>query len=803
MEFIKEGIKMKIDISIGKSRKDKKWQFTQMEMEDFVKLISTTTKTSETMEEYRNLPKNKQDEIKDVGGFVLGKLKDNRRKKDCVISRSGLTLDMDYATENIINELEGKISFNCYIYSTHKHQKEKPRLRLIIPLKRNVTPEEYGAVSKMIGKEIGIDLFDDTTYEASRLMYWPSTSCDGEFIYKEINGELLNPDDVLKKYEDWTDYRQWPVSSRQKISVKYDDKKQADPLEKDGLIGAFCRTYTMEDVIETFLSHVYEKSQVGGRYDYIPASSSAGVVIYENKFAYSHHATDPACDKLVNAFDIVRIHKFGHLDKCEQDKLEQGSLPSCKAMEEFAVNDEKVRLQLSKERAKLAALEFDVVEDKSQDENINVKNWQELLDLDKHGKVKSTLSNIVNILRYDPNLENIVYNELKHNIDVIGKLPWKQVMSGWGDADYACAKIYFEKVYGLWSPSKFRDGLLGVVSSERSYHPIKDYFNKLEWDGKKRIDTLLIDYLGAKDSEFIRAVTRKTLCAAVARIYKPGIKFDNILVLNGPQGIGKSTLFSILGKEWYSDSLSITDMKDKTAAEKLQGYWILELGELAGMKKIEVETIKSFITRTDDKFRQAYGIAVENHPRSNIIVGTTNAESGFLRDITGNRRFWPVHVSGNSMYKPWDLKEVDQIWAEAIVAYNEGEELFLKGEVADMAHNAQKDALEYDDREGIILDYLEKLLPKNWDDMDLYERRSFLSGNDLSSKKGTIKRDKVCIMEIWCECFYKERQDIKRLDSYEIESILNRIGGWKRMSTNKSGKMRYNLYGPQRTFINS
>ena len=126
--------------------------------------------------------------------------------------------------------------------------------------------------------------------------------------------------------------------------------------------------------------------------------------------------------------------------------------------------------------------------------------------------------------------------------------------------------------------------------SEKPYNPIKEYFKKLTWDGKKRIDTLLVDYLGAKDSEFVRAVTRKTLCAAVARVYEPGIKFDNILVLNGPQGIGKSTIFSILGKEWYSDSLCITDMKDKTGAEKLQGYWILELGELAGMKKVEVET---------------------------------------------------------------------------------------------------------------------------------------------------------------------------------------------------------------------
>ena len=789
---------MKLDICTGKSRKDKIWNYEEINLSTFIKRISTTIRTVETMKEYKNLPKSVKDDIKDVGGFVLGKLKGNKRRKDCVISRSALTLDMDYATADIIDEIEMLFSFYCLIYSTHNHTKEKPRLRLIIPLSRNISPDEYCAISRMISKEIGIDLFDDTTYEPSRLMYWPSTSCDGEFIFREIDGETLNPDDVLAKYGNWSNSDSWPVSSRQQIIIKNNINKQADPLEKSGVVGGFCRTYSISEAIDNFLSDIYEKSEMEGRYDYIPASSSAGVVIYDDKFAFSHHSTDIACGKLLNAFDLVRIHKFSYLDENVADNKEWVNLSSYKAMEELAINDEKVRLQLSKERKELAAMEFDIVED--EEEN---KNWQALLELDKHGKVKSTLANITNIVRYDPNLKNIVYNELKFSIDVIGKLPWKQAKLGWSDADYACAKIYFEKVYGIWSPSKFKDGLLGLVWSERTYHPIKEYFSKLTWDGKKRIDTLLIDYLGAKDSEFVRAVTRKTLCAAVARIYKPGIKFDNILVLNGPQGIGKSTLFSILGKEWYSDSLSITDMKDKTAAEKLQGYWILELGELAGMKKVEVETIKSFVTRTDDKFRQAYGITVENHPRSNIIVGTTNAESGFLRDITGNRRFWPVNVSGVSMYKPWELKEVDQIWAEAINAYKEGEELFLKGEVVAMAYNAQKQAMECDAREGIILEYLEKLLPENWDEMDLYERRSFLSNNDISPKKGTVKRDKVCIMEIWCECYYKERQDLKRIDSYEIESILNRIGGWEKLSSNKTGKVRYVLYGPQKTFIKS
>ena len=786
-----------MDICIGNSRKDKFWKNEEISLEKFIKRISITIRTSETMEEYNHLPKSKQDDIKDVGGFILGKLKDNKRRKENVLSRSALTLDMDYGSENIVGELKNSLTYRTLIYSTHKHKKSKPRLRLIIPLDRNVSPDEYSAISRMVASEINMDLFDDSTYEASRLMYWPSTSCDGEFIFEDIKKDILKADDVLKKYENWKDTKSWPTSSRQKIVFKNNLNKQADPLTKEGLIGGFCRTYSISDVIEKFLGHVYEESEFRGRYDYIPASSSAGVVVYDDKFAYSHHATDPASGKLLNAFDLVRTHNFSHLDKIEDlEKKPSNKLPSFKAMENFVLQDEKVKQLLSKERQDLAKMEFEVV----QEEEVNT-SWQNLLELDKKGNVKSTMSNMAIIIRNDVNFKNIVYNQFKCSIDVVGKLPWKQIKSGWSDADMACAKLYFERVYKIWSPLKFKDALLAVTSSERVYHPIKEYFKTLKWDKVSRLDTLLVDYLGAKDNIFVREVTRKTFCAAVTRIFEPGKKFDSILVLCGPQGIGKSTLFSKLGKEWYSDSLSLCDMKDKTAAEKLQGYWLLELGELAGIKKVDVEVIKSFISRTDDKFRKAYGVNVESNPRSNIIVGTTNSEGGFLRDITGNRRFWPVMVSGNSNLKPWDLKDVDQIWAEALYRYEQGEELYLKGDVSKMAKIAQQEAMESDDREGIILDYLETLLPTNWNEMTLYERRAYLNNKELIASKGIVRKSEICIMEIWCECFFRERQDLKRTDSYEIEGILNRIGGWERMTSNKSGKIRFEIYGPQRAFI--
>lgn len=323
---------MKLYISTGNSRMEKKWNGQEMEFSVFLERLSHTVRTSETMEQYRKMSKAKQDSIKDVDGFVLGKLKGGRRKKANVLFRSGLTLDMDYATEDIAEQIEMFFDFRCLIYSTHKHTPEKPRLRLIIPLSRTVSPDEYAAVARKVAEDIGMELFDDTTYEPSRLMYWPSTSADGEFFFRDIPGTFLNPDSVLERYADWRDSSSWPVSSRQKAVVSREMKKQADPLSKEGIVGAFCRTYSIEEAIRIFLPDVYQESMMPERFDYIPADSQAGVVIYEGKFAYSHHATDPACGKLLNAFDIVRIHKFGEQDDKAEEGTDSGKLPSFKAM---------------------------------------------------------------------------------------------------------------------------------------------------------------------------------------------------------------------------------------------------------------------------------------------------------------------------------------------------------------------------------------------------------------------------------------------------------------------------------------
>lgn len=768
-------------IAYGNSRMEKRWKNNEISWDDFCRRVSTTQTTTETVEEYRKMTKPQQDAVKDVGGFVGGHLRGGRRKTGTVLCRSMLTLDMDHGTPDILEELSLFNSHELCVYSTHKHTPEAPRLRLIFPLKRDVSEEEYPALARKVAQEIGMDLFDDTTYQPHRLMYWPSTSRNGEYVYQVMDGDILDPDAYLGMYDDWRDVSTWPVSSRESEAVKKAAKQQADPLAKTGAVGAFCRTYPIREAIEKFLSDVYAPSAMEGRYDYIPADSSAGVIIIDEKFSYSFHATDPACGQLLNAFDAVRVHKFPDDDPKK----------SYNAMAEFAAADEKVKLRIFEEKRQAAAEDFD---------EADPDGWKKQLQYEKKSmELKNNLHNLMLILENDENLKGIVFNQLADGMEIRGKVPWPHPAKFWRDADDAQLICYVDAAYGTFSARNYDIAVTKAVD-DRSYHPIREFFETLPaWDGMERADTLLIDYLGAEDTPYVRAVTRKELCAAYCRVYHPGIKFDSMIVLNGDQGIGKSTLIAKLGGEWYSDSLNLSDMNDKTAAEKLQGYWIMEIGELAGMRKADLDKVKAFISRQDDKYRASFGRRVTPHPRQCVFFGTTNSQNGYLRDITGNRRYWNVKVPGNGKYKPWDMDEdtVKQVWAEVMVYAKAGEKLYLSPELEDYAKEEQRAAMERDDREGLVQEYLDMLLPGNWDSMDVYKRRDYVrDADDPMRPDGSIRRMEVSNMEIWCECFGKAKEDMKPSDSYAISAIMERIAGW-----GKTGKAKIlPIYGRQRIY---
>ena len=780
-----------LDVALGNSRKTKTWKNKPIRWSELLERLKTTTRTPETVAEYKAMGRNQQSEIKDVGGFVGGYC--NNGSRSDIRHRSVLCLDADFADADLWPDWELLYGKAAAVYSTHKHTPTKPRLRLVVPLARDVSPDEYQAIGRRVAHTLGIDKFDDTSYQPQRVMYWPSTSQDGEYIFKYTDAPLLDPDEVLETYHDWRDVSAWPTSSREAAAPKKTASKAADPLEKPGLVGAFCRAYyPIDEAISAFVP-TYQPCDEPNRYTYTEGSTAAGVVIYQDgKYSYSFHGTDPASGQAVNAWDLVRLHMFGTLDDCVGSDTSPSLRPSYKAMMKLATEDKRVTAQIVADRSAEALADFDAP---AEEEVREAENWREKLKVTDKGAIAQTIENAVIILRNDPKLADcLALNEMEHNIVARKDLPWRKVKgtSQWVDADDAALRFYLERVYGINSKDKIFDAV-NVVAAENAYHPVRDYLNACTWDDVPRVETLLVDYLGAEDSAYTRAVTRKALVAAVARIYRPGCKFDYMLTIRGSQGLGKSALIAKLGGKWFSDSF--TTLQGKDAYEQVQGVWIMEVGELAGMRKAEAETIKLYISKQVDRFRPAYGRRLQEFPRQCIFIGTTN-ETQFLRDTTGNRRFWVVDTPNKPARDMWDEltpEMVRLIWAEAVELFKQGEDLYLPRELEHAAREVQETYEEENPRAGIIADYLDRLLPEGWEDMDTYARRAWLESDTI----GVQQRETVCILEIWAEALNGNPDKLDRYAIKEIGDIMAGMEAWKR-----SGNKRTTLkpYGRQRFY---
>ena len=772
-----------LDVALGTTRKTKAWKNKSVKWSELLDRLSTTTRTPETVSEYKAMGRNRQSEVKDVGGFVGGYC--NNGSRSDIRHRSILCLDADYADAELWTDWCLLYGNSAAVYSTHKHTQERPRLRLVVPLARDVSPDEYQAIGRRVADTLGIDKFDDTSYQPQRMMYWPSTSQDGEYVFEHLDAPFLDPDVVLETYHDWHDISAWPMSSRVADIGRRATKKQQDPLEKPGIVGAFCRAYfPISEAIEAFIP-TYQPCDEPNRYTYIEGSTGAGVVIYDDRFSYSHHATDPASGQACNAWDLVRVHLFSDRDADIDPDKPITQRPSYKAMADLASNDSRTKMQMLEDKT---ADDFEVLPETD-------KDWATQLKYTEKGALAQTIENVVLILQNDPTLAGcLALNEMDHNIVAKQSLPWRKIKSAsqWVDADDAHLRYYLERVYGLTGKDRIFDAV-NVVAQQAAFHPVRDYLDGCNWDGVPRVDSLLIDYLGAEDNEYTRAVTRKTLVAAVARIYNPGCKFDYMLTLRGRQGLGKSALISKLGGKWFSDSF--TTLQGKEAYEQVLGVWIMEVGELAGMRKAEAETIKLYVSKQTDRFRPAYGRRTQEFPRQCIFIGTTN-ESQFLRDTTGNRRFWVVDTPNDPTRDMWEEltpEVVRLIWAEAVNFYKQGEKLYLPKELESKAREIQESYEEENPKAGIIADYLERLLPADWDSLDLYSRRAWLE----SDAKGTVQRNDVCTLELWAEALGGNPDKLDRYIAKEIRDIMEKMDEWNHK---RNSRLTFKLYGRQRYY---
>ncbi len=782
-----------LDIATGKSAGSRKWTNTKMEWSAFVAKLSIEHKTNETYAEFIDSTKAEQGKIKDVGGYFGGYLRGSRRSIGSVISRQLLTLDIDFPEEFFWEDFQMSYGVAAFIHSTHKHSEENPRLRLIIPLDREVTPEEYVAIARRVAGDLGIEQFDDTTFEVNRLMFWQSTSKDATYFFEEQKGDRLAVDETLALYRDWKDTSLWPVSIRVKEIINTSSKKQVDPETKDGIIGTFCRTYSIHTAIETFLSEEY-LATTDGRYSYSKGSTSNGLVTYDDKFAYSHHGTDPCSGKLVNAFDIVRVHKFGHLDSGKTNKI------SMDEMTKLILTDKSVKNTIARE--KLEGAKFDFVEEidtQSVGEEEEDLSWAEELEITKQGKYVASSKNIDLVLKNDVHLKDVFKRNEFDLLHYISRTTtWRKLSEPESirDVDMAGLRNFFGKKYGIKDPSTIKDSMV-LAAEVASFHPVTEYLSSLKWDGIGRIDSLLPDYFGVEDNVYTREAMRKTLLGAVARVFKPGAKFDLVLTLVGPEGTFKSTFFRYLGKSWFSDTL--TTVTGVQAFEQIQGVWIIEIGEMAAMSGVQKERVKHFISKASDKYRGAFKEVSEKRDRQCIFVATTNTDD-FLIDTHGNRRFLPVivrpeHVKKRVVSKDGGfLNEIDQVWAEAMHYHNKKESIYLSKEANSLANAKRKQHAETDGREGLIGAYLETKLPVSWEDMGLESRKNFF---EFGEKDGGVDlKQFVCVAEIWCECLGREKKDMSRTNTREVNAILKGLPNWEYVQSTKN----FPLYGKQKYY---
>ena len=452
------------------------------------------------------------------GRRVVYTLNGPRRKAGAVTGRDVLTLDLIAPAGTDGAGAGGEPGCGYHLPTRAPPDAPACGCRWIPP----ASPTSIASCARRMADMIGMELADPSTFEASRLMYWPSVCADGQYVYYPADKPMLSVDGLLATYVDWRDVASWPACPGAAAPARL-AAKQGDPETKHGVVGAFCRVYDVPAAMDKFLPGVYEETDTPGRYTFTGGSTTGGAVLYDGgKFLYSHHATDPCGGKLVNAFDLVRLHRFEGLDDEAKPGTLVHQLPSYRAMCELAVADEAVVGLLSDERWEKAQEAFGPVSEPDKEDD---GSWRRppVMDVDAQGKPIKSMKNLRTALERNPKLKGrLRLNLFSGRIDVDGELPWVRpgIAKTWNDDDAAQLRIYLEPFFGKIAKNDILDAV-AACASDQAYHPVRDYLNGLTWDGVPRLDTLFIDYLGAEGTPYTRAVTRKSFVAAVAQACSP------------------------------------------------------------------------------------------------------------------------------------------------------------------------------------------------------------------------------------------------------------------------------------------
>lgn len=807
-----------------------------------------TVRDNITIDQYNKLSQRDRHERKNQGWFVGGTFKDGRRKGANIESRSLLAYDLDECSVELYRELlkprtNFLAGFEYFLHTTRSHTPESPRIRVVIPLAREVTSAEFSAVIRLVAYRIHADMdqIDPVSFRITQFMFWPTTSKDGEYKTKWNYGKLLDPDAVIADWnDDWKDLSRLPHSPRESKQAYDGAHKPQDPRTKRGVIGAWCRAHTISEIIDEWLPDVYAlgdmQSDGTQRYTYLKGSTTNGMVVYENDtYAWSNHSTDPGADKLLNPFDFMRVHWFGHLDKDDAEYEEGGDvtkLKSYKAMVEFAQEDAGTIAELQKANYDLEAMANDSHWDIEEDDPIEPppeskveesrepapaaavddKAWMKGLSVNKDGIIKSDLHNIIHILENDARFKGaFAYNMFINQTVVVRRIRSKHLRRDAGpvkdkangdpltDVVVTFARSIIEAPRGEgnhgWGIKVSEQNIWGAIYAAaygNRFHPVQRYLEACKWDGVPRLKKMLHTYWHVEDNTYHEQVGFLTMIAAVARVYEPGHKFDFVPIFEGRQGLLKSTAIStISGADWFVEfHAKIGDTR--AVVENIQGKWFVELPELVSLMddKASVEALKALFSGKSDRTRQAYLRTAQDFPRQCIFSGTTNNRE-YLRDATGNRRYWIVELPDIPIDVPGLRRDRDLIWAEAREEYfwfrrqpqfkdkTVPLPLFLppaESAVAEALQGIKTIVTRTDIRRGLIEAWLDTPVPMSrvrpgWrnDGEDL---------EDMTTDEPKLLRNRVCVADIVHFVLHGAKDDYSL--SREVGGILSNLPGWKR-----------------------
>ena len=723
---------------------------------------------------------------KECGGYVFGSFSGKLRRNADLIDRQVIALDFDHAAEGVPAALDA-LGVEALWHTSYSHAPDDFRCRVLIPLDRRVSGPDYEVIAESLAQKLGPDAVDRTSFRPAQFMWKPSTQQLDWYRHGHVSGPLANATELIGSYDSAMSESMRPARPRH---------QKRDPYDMPGLAGSFNSAYRdLDTLIETFeLPYVKEGEN---RYRHVESKSVAGMgEIHGAPGVYfSHHANDEAGLQACTAFDLVRIHKFSDLDARQSPQTPITRLKSYDAMLELAVNDPLVKAEhAASARDVFADLDPSLSDlNGSSDDDDDNTDWRVNLSLNRQGQVTDTVGNLDLIVEHDPVFRGLRYSELLLDIVTVSPFPWdngSRPVENVSDHDIASLGLYLERTYELHIPKSRIDQVIAAHAVRRRFNPLQDRLNSLEWDGVPRMETCLP---GVAVNAYTRMVARKSILGAVARALDPGVKMDLTLILYGSEGVGKTRWINAMGLEpRYVASLEHVGSKDTYLA--MNRSWIMISDEVESLRRADFDALKSFLTKTHDNYRVPYDRGDVQRARRCVVWGTTN-DPKFLRRQEGNRRFLIVHCEEAVDEETLVPEYIEQVWAEAIVAYRAGEQLYLTPSEEDMAREARAVFTQEEPLLGLVASYLDMNVPDHWDLMSPEDRGAWFAVDRYISPATDQTQSVTCAAAIYREVMGETKTSIGDRDMHRITDALNSSPGWA------PGGVRKTPYGLQETYV--